>query len=127
MDLNEKQIVYESSKLEVLISSNDSFWNLGLILIKGKTNYILSTADISTRLQKFALSLDDFGAMSDGTSINGAIAMEIGLNQQKCLAHGLQLAVSAVLYVTSSDQLVASSIDSESSDEDDFIQDLISV
>ena len=83
------------------LHSVENFWNLGLIRIEGKTNNILSThsLDISTRLNLFGISLEYLVAMmSDGASINAAISEETDLVQQKCFAHGVQLAVNLVLY-----------------------------
>lgn len=83
----------------LLIYSSDSFWNLGLVRIHGSTNHLLLKEDIQSRLEDFDINMDDIIAMmSDGAAINGAISNATGLLQQKCLAHGIQLAVNDILY-----------------------------
>ena len=62
--------------------SNDAFWKLGLIRIEGKTNYMLSTRDISTRLELDLFSWtdtwwhcrdDDRWRLHHGPSINAVL------------------------------------------------------
>ena len=101
--------------MNIIVYSPEKSWNLGLVRIRGHTNYNLSITDISNRLNQFDLQIVDFVAlMSDGASINQAIAKEANLVQQKCLVHGLQLAIRDTLYENSN-----STSDTESSSSDD--------
>jgi len=59
-----------------------------LIRIEGKTNYMLSTRDIPTRLDSVGLTLDDIVAMmiDGGSEAREAISEVTDLVQQRCLA-----------------------------------------
>lgn len=86
--------------MNIIVHSHHQMWNLGLVRIFGKTSHALATLDIQNRLEEYDLNLSyDFMCLiSDAASMNAAIARESGLCQQRCLAHGLQLAIKEVLY-----------------------------
>lgn len=85
--------------LNLIVHSHNSMWDLGLVRILGHTNSELTIIDITTRLEEFNLAMGDIiGMMADGASINGAIADRLGISNQKCLAHGLQLAIKSTFY-----------------------------
>lgn len=101
--------------MNLLVHTDIQLFDLGLIRIQGRTNATLSSEDIESRLEEFQLSLSQFTAMmSDGAPINGAISRVTGLDQQECLAHGIQLAINATLYDSTSSDL---SSDEEEEDE----------
>ena len=107
--------------MSVILHSSSTFWNLGLIRIEGKTNYLLSSDDIDHRLQDFNLDLSSIICLlSDGASINLAIARHIDIYIKICLAHGIHLAIISVLYSNSQ------SCCSESEDENDSEEDILS-
>ncbi len=105
--------------MNVLLFSTDKRWNLGLIRINGSTNASMSNDSLETKLAEFDVSvLNLICMMSDGAAINKSMSKKIGLIQQECLAHGIQLAVKKVLYCTRDGQ------EEESSDsEDDYESD----
>lgn len=100
--------------MNLIVHTDKQLWDLGLIRIQGRTNASLSSEDIDSRLKEFQLSLSNFTAMmSDGAPINGAISRVTGLDQQQCLAHGIQLAINSILYDSTEND------DNESSDMED--------
>ena len=54
-----RRYILDTGAQDLGMHSNDAFWNLGLIRIEGKTNYMLSTRDISTRLELDLFSWSD--------------------------------------------------------------------
>ena len=85
--------------LNLNIHSKVKFWNLGLVRINGSTNHHLINKEIAKLLNQFDIRIENIiGLMSDGASINTAIANEANLYQQQCLAHGMQLAIKAAIY-----------------------------
>lgn len=85
--------------MSLIIHSDVTLWNLGLIRIRGKTNHFLAVADLEQKLSEFNLCTNDLiSIITDSASINSAISKDINKNHQKCLAHALQLAVKLSFY-----------------------------
>ena len=83
-----RRYILDTGAQDLGMHSNDAFWKLGLIRIEGKTNYMLSTRDISTRLDSVGLTLDDIVAMmiDGGSEAREAISEVTDLVQQRYLA-----------------------------------------
>lgn len=104
--------------MNVFLYSPDKHWNLGLIRIRGKTDANLLLNDLETHLSKFGVSTSDLLCMcTDGAAINRRMSMNANLYQQECLSHGIQLAITDVLYKNKETQ--ADDFTGEDSDEAD--------
>ena len=81
-------------------SPKGQFWNLGLVRIHGSLPAEKCIQLVNSKLNDFRLSLetDIVSITTDGAAVMQKIGRLITPGHQLCLAHGIQLAVLAVLY-----------------------------
>lgn len=103
--------------VNLIVHTNRKMFCLGLKRITGRTNALLFLEDIKSLLLRFDLSLDNFfGFITDGAALNAAVARNSNKYQQKCIAHGIQLAVNHCLYDSISQNQVLNAAENESDD-----------
>lgn len=86
--------------MNMILTSQEKLFNLGLIRLKGSITSVRSVEIIEQKLVTYKLNLkrDIISIITDGTSVMTKIGTLIASYQQLCLAHGVQLAVTDVLY-----------------------------
>jgi len=113
--------------LNINLHSRNKCWNFGLIRVNGSLPADACIKLISNKLKEYNLKFDrDIVCITtDGASVMKKIGQLIGIRQQLCLAHGIQLAVVDVLYkrrvaeTTIVDHLYVENSDDEIIDEND--------
>jgi len=85
--------------MALIVHSDATMWNLGLIRIRCKTNYLLVVANIDQKLESYDFVPNDFiSIITDSVSINLVIAKDLNKNHQKCFANALQLTIKLPFY-----------------------------
>lgn len=87
--------------LNIVIHGSDSkFWNLGLYRIHGSMTAEKCVELLSNSLSEFNLSLKDdiVSLVTDGASVMVKVGRISASYHQLCFAHGIQLAITDVLY-----------------------------
>lgn len=108
--------------LNIIVHGIDSkFWNLGLTRIRGSMTAEKCVEIVSNSLSEFNLSLEDdlVSTITDGASVMVKFGRISATLHQLCFAHGVQLAITDVLYPSAkTDSPTPNSDDDESSDLD---------
>lgn len=91
--------------MNINVHSQQDFWNLGLILFKNSMTAEACVEMVKKRISEHKLSLseDIVCITTDGASTMTKVGKLITCHQQLCMAHGIQLAVTDVLYKKTSD------------------------
>ena len=86
--------------MNIFLSTENALWNLGLLPIKGSLTSDRAVGMVESKLKIYNLGLkeDIVCVVTDGTNSMKKIARLIPCQQQLCLAHAIQLAVTDVLY-----------------------------
>ena len=113
--------------LNLIIKCQSSLWNAGLIRICGSftSERCLTLVDQKIASYKLSMTHDVVSIITDGTSMMTKIGRLSTTSQQLCLAHGIQLAVTDVLYKRSQQVSEAEGHDyalyeDESEDDEEF-------
>lgn len=116
--LDEWTSVAQKRYLNICLHGGDSFFNLGLVLIPGRSSASEIRIIIETRLTEFNLCFENHivATVSDGPNVMKRFVTESPVDGFFCWNHAIHLAVIEVLYVKSS--LLYSESESELSEDD---------
>lgn len=86
--------------LNVNLHLSNRFWNLGLLRITGACTAEVCLQMIKCKLEEFGLdfTMDIFSLVTDGAAVMTKLGRISEKQQQLCMAHGIHLAVTDVLY-----------------------------
>ena len=106
--------------LNIIIHANDSFWNLGLIRIKGRFSSETCSNAIVHKLNEFGVNFekDIVAITTDGCSMMKKLGRSISSLHQLCYAHGLQLMIQDTFYQKHNEDIEIFSDGSGTDDED---------
>ena len=80
-------------------SSDNVFWNLGLVRIKGSMPAEKCITYLQNTLKEFSIAIENIISITtDGAAVMKKVGRLLDVNHQLCLAHGIQLSVIKVLY-----------------------------
>ena len=101
---NEKLTSLQNKRyININIHSKESFWNLGLVRIRGRFSAEKCFEVISMKLNEFGVDLesDIVAITTDGCAMMKKLIRIIPPFQQLCYAYGLQLSIQDVFYTKS--------------------------
>lgn len=86
--------------LNINVHCVNSFWNLGLVPIRGSFTSDACLGLIRAKLKTYGLDLENHivSAVTDGPSVMVKLGKLMPIIHQKCFAHAIQLAILEILY-----------------------------
>lgn len=84
--------------INVNLHTENKFWNLGLVKIRGSCTAEACHDMFKEKLSQFDLVTNVFGIVTDGAAVMKKFGRLSKRQNQLCLAHGLHLAVADILY-----------------------------
>ena len=120
LTLDEWTSVQNKRYLNINIHGNDSFWNLGLIRIRGRFSSEACSNVIVHKLNEFGVNFekDIVAITTDGCSMMKKLGRSIASLHQLCYAHGLQLVIQDTFYQKHNEDIEIFSDGSGTDDED---------
>lgn len=98
--------------MNVNIHSQKEFWNLGLSRVYGNMPAEKCVELLKKKLADFGVDIKNIVSITtDGAAVMKKVGKLININQQLCLAHGIHLAVTKVLYKNPGSQISNSETD----------------
>ena len=117
--------------VNIIVHTNDTDFNLGLVAMKKSCNAENLLSSISSRLSIFGIDLSNISYwIADGAAVNKKISRISEIPMLRCINHAIQLAIVDIFYkpmpiesdsCTDSENELEDSIEDIDSDKDDFM------